>query len=78
LNGVLNKFDGDSGGLCENLGTLKKYFKYFVKTLTITFETFPFFPLARPRHIKSHLPAFLLPDEMWEVKPKVSFLIFES
>jgi hypothetical protein len=27
--------------------------------------------LTRPRHIKSHLPVFLLPDEFWEVKPKV-------
>jgi Sulfotransferase domain len=27
--------------------------------------------MPRPRHIKSHLPAFLLPDQLWTVKPKV-------
>jgi hypothetical protein len=45
LNGVLNKFDGDSVGICENS--------------------------QRPRHIKSHLPIFMLPDQLWTVKPKV-------
>ena len=25
----------------------------------------------RPRHIKTHLPLFLLPDKIWSVKPKV-------
>jgi hypothetical protein len=28
--------------------------------------------LSRPRFIKSHLPAFLLPDEIWKAKPKVT------
>lgn len=45
LNGVLNKFDGDSVGIVENL--------------------------PRPRHIKSHLPIFMLPNALWTVKPKV-------
>ena len=27
--------------------------------------------MPRPRIIKSHLPKFLLPQEMWKVKPKV-------
>lgn len=27
--------------------------------------------IPRPRIIKTHLPAFLLPDEFWKVKPKV-------
>jgi hypothetical protein len=27
--------------------------------------------LPRPRHIKSHLPLFLLPEKLWTVKPKV-------
>lgn len=48
LNGVLNKFDGDSVGVCENL--------------------------SRPRHIKSHLPVFLLPNKLWTVKPKIIYV----
>ncbi|KAG5668780.1 hypothetical protein PVAND_016706 [Polypedilum vanderplanki] len=28
----------------------------------------------RPRHIKSHLPAFLLPNELWTVKPKIIYI----
>jgi len=28
--------------------------------------------LPRPRHINTHLPIFLLPDQLWTVKPKVS------
>jgi len=27
--------------------------------------------MPRPRYIKSHLPMFLLPDQLWTVKPKV-------
>ena len=27
--------------------------------------------LQRPRHIKSHLPVFLLPNQLWTIKPKV-------
>ncbi|KAL7051814.1 hypothetical protein ACKWTF_004641 [Chironomus riparius] len=29
--------------------------------------------LARPRYIKSHLPLFLLPDQLWTVKPKIIY-----
>lgn len=47
LHGVLNKFNGDSVRICENL--------------------------PRPRHIKSHLPIFLLPNQLWTIKPKVRF-----
>ena len=28
--------------------------------------------LSRPRHIKTHLPLFLLPEKIWTVKPKVN------
>lgn len=28
--------------------------------------------MPRPRYIKSHLPYFLLPDQLWTVKPKVN------
>ncbi|CAG9801246.1 unnamed protein product [Chironomus riparius] len=28
---------------------------------------------ARPRFIKSHLPIFLLPDQLWTVKPKIVY-----
>ncbi|XP_055621717.1 luciferin sulfotransferase-like [Toxorhynchites rutilus septentrionalis] len=28
----------------------------------------------RPRHIKSHLPAMLLPDQVWTVKPKIVYV----
>lgn len=30
--------------------------------------------LPRPRHIKSHLPIFLLPIELWTVKPKIIYV----
>lgn len=30
--------------------------------------------LQRPRHIKSHLPLFLLPDQLWKVKPKIIYV----
>lgn len=30
--------------------------------------------LPRPRHIKSHLPVMLLPDQIWTVKPKVIYV----
>lgn len=29
----------------------------------------------RPRYIKTHLPAFLLPDQLWSVNPKVRLVI---
>jgi hypothetical protein len=29
---------------------------------------------SRPRHIKSHLPIFLLPDKLWTVKPKIIYV----
>ncbi|KAL7050185.1 hypothetical protein ACKWTF_003979 [Chironomus riparius] len=28
----------------------------------------------RPRHIKTHLPMFLLPDKIWNVKPKIVYV----
>ncbi|XP_070498084.1 sulfotransferase 1 family member D1-like isoform X1 [Chironomus tepperi] len=28
----------------------------------------------RPRHIKTHLPMFLLPDKIWSVKPKIVYV----
>ncbi|XP_070495897.1 sulfotransferase 1B1-like [Chironomus tepperi] len=28
----------------------------------------------RPRYIKSHLPVFLLPDQLWTVKPKIIYV----
>jgi hypothetical protein len=34
--------------------------------------------LKRPRCIKTHLPAFLLPKMLWHVKPKVGKFIFAS
>lgn len=30
--------------------------------------------LPRPRHIKSHLPAMLLPDAIWTVRPKIIYV----
>ncbi|CAO1346303.1 unnamed protein product [Diamesa hyperborea] len=30
--------------------------------------------LQRPRHIKSHLPVFLLPNQLWTVKPKIVYV----
>ncbi|KAG5678031.1 hypothetical protein PVAND_007738 [Polypedilum vanderplanki] len=30
--------------------------------------------LSRPRHIKSHLPVFLLPEQLWTVKPKIIYI----
>ncbi|XP_019556955.2 luciferin sulfotransferase-like [Aedes albopictus] len=30
--------------------------------------------LARPRHIKSHLTAMLLPDQIWTVKPRIIYV----
>lgn len=30
--------------------------------------------LERPRHIKSHLPALLLPDQIWTIKPKIIYV----
>ncbi|CAG9800620.1 unnamed protein product [Chironomus riparius] len=30
--------------------------------------------LQRPRHIKTHLPKFLLPDQIWTVKPKIIYV----
>ncbi|XP_058833563.1 luciferin sulfotransferase-like [Topomyia yanbarensis] len=30
--------------------------------------------LSRPRHIKSHLPVMLLPDQVWTVKPKIVYV----
>lgn len=30
--------------------------------------------LSRPRHIKSHLAAMLLPDQIWTVKPKIIYV----
>ncbi|XP_055593597.1 luciferin sulfotransferase-like isoform X2 [Uranotaenia lowii] len=30
--------------------------------------------LSRPRHIKSHLPAMLLPDQIWQVKPRIIYV----
>ncbi|KAL1376097.1 hypothetical protein pipiens_004507 [Culex pipiens pipiens] len=30
--------------------------------------------LPRPRHIKSHLPAMLLPDAVWTVRPKIIYV----
>lgn len=30
--------------------------------------------MSRPRFIKSHLPTFLLPDELWIVKPKIIYV----
>ncbi|KAG5668782.1 hypothetical protein PVAND_016708 [Polypedilum vanderplanki] len=29
--------------------------------------------LQRPRHIKSHLPPFLLPNQLWTIKPKIIY-----
>ncbi|CAG9801241.1 unnamed protein product [Chironomus riparius] len=29
---------------------------------------------SRPRYIKSHLPLFLLPDQLWTVKPKIIYV----
>ncbi|CAG9801242.1 unnamed protein product [Chironomus riparius] len=31
--------------------------------------------MPRPRHIKSHLPLFLLPDQLWSVNPKIIYVI---
>lgn len=31
--------------------------------------------MSRPRILKTHLPAFLLPKELWTINPKVFFLI---
>lgn len=30
--------------------------------------------MSRPRYIKSHLPAFLLPDELWTIKPRIVYV----
>ncbi|XP_058457124.1 luciferin sulfotransferase-like [Malaya genurostris] len=30
--------------------------------------------LPKPRHIKSHLPVMLLPDQIWTVKPKIIYV----
>ncbi|XP_070495889.1 sulfotransferase 1C2-like isoform X2 [Chironomus tepperi] len=30
--------------------------------------------LPRPRHINTHLPIFMLPDQLWTVKPKVIYV----
>ncbi|XP_070498085.1 sulfotransferase 1 family member D1-like isoform X2 [Chironomus tepperi] len=38
-------------------------------------ERFPFIDKTpRPRHIKTHLPMFLLPDKIWSVKPKIVYV----
>ncbi|CAG9801248.1 unnamed protein product [Chironomus riparius] len=31
--------------------------------------------MPRPRYIKSHLPYFLLPDQLWTVKPKIVYVV---
>ncbi|XP_070498409.1 sulfotransferase 1C2-like [Chironomus tepperi] len=44
-----------------------------IKNFTIdTFEDCKTRP--RPRYIKSHLPLFLLPDQLWTVKPKIIYV----